>query len=197
MIKLYYYKFSRASRVRWALEEVGAQYELVQRGDNMFGGMDYAKIHPLKKIPAITDDGVPVFETAAICLYLADKFKKLAPPATDLAVRGQYYQWMFFGMTELDRMAERVFRQFKGLTPEVKNAEAEAIVRTEFQARAKVVSDHLKGRTYMVGNEFTMADLLGVYLGMGRKHEADGRFSRFGGIPKTNGRPSRVSPLES
>ena len=161
MIKLYYHKFSRASRVRWALEELGVDYELVPvdlRGD--FDREALARVNPMVQVPAISDGDFSLSESGAICMYLADRFGRLAPEFGDAESRGEYYRWMFFAMTELDRMVLEVFLQTRMYPPEKRNALVESDARVEFGRRARVLAGRLQGRSYLVGEEFSMADLL-------------------------------------
>ena len=93
---------SRGQIVRWALQEVGAQYEqvLVNYGEEMKSA-EYRKINPMGKVPAIQHGDNVITECAAICAYLADAFPdaKLAP---DTADRADYYRWLFFAAGPLE-----------------------------------------------------------------------------------------------
>jgi len=93
MLTLYYSPQSRAIRPRWLLEEIGVPYELkrlnLQAGEQKKPG--YLKINPNGTVPALVDGDLALFESAAICQYLADKFpeKRLAPPV-GTPERGRY-----------------------------------------------------------------------------------------------------------
>lgn len=75
-IKLYYTPRTRATRVRWLLEELQIPYHLTSI--DLFGGEGnteaYRTIHPLGYIPVITADGNKIFETGAICAWLTEQF---------------------------------------------------------------------------------------------------------------------------
>src|SRR5262245_66236261 len=77
MLTLHHAPQSRSSRILWLLEEVGATYQIaltnIPRPDGS-GASDPKNPHPDKKVPALVDDGVLVTESAAIVLYLTDKF---------------------------------------------------------------------------------------------------------------------------
>ena len=77
-MKLYYAPQTRATRPRWLLEELEVPYELIRislaQGEQK--KPEYLKIHPHGLVPALVDGGVTLFESSAICLYLADKFPK-------------------------------------------------------------------------------------------------------------------------
>ena len=91
MITLYHAPRSRSSSILWLLEELGAPYKValtpIVYGDGRGtpAPESYRAVHPHKKVPAIDDDGKPVFESSAIVLYLADKFSlgNLAPKLDD------------------------------------------------------------------------------------------------------------------
>src|SRR2546423_7764879 len=71
--RLYYMPRTRSSRVLWLLEEIGAPYDLTEiRGAQRRSG-EHLLRHPLGRVPALQlGDGATMFESAAICLQLAD-----------------------------------------------------------------------------------------------------------------------------
>jgi glutathione S-transferase len=73
MLKLYYIPTTRAVRPRWLLEEMGLDYELVNVTMEMTRQPEYQKLHPHGKVPVLVDDSVTIYESAAICAYLADR----------------------------------------------------------------------------------------------------------------------------
>ena len=81
-IELFYTPRTRAGRVRWALEEPGMPYRL--RPVELFSG-ERNPAHPLGSVPAIKVDGQAMFESGAICHWLADRFpgQGLAPVPGD------------------------------------------------------------------------------------------------------------------
>jgi len=168
-MKLYYSSQTRAVRPRWLLEEIGAPYEIVrlslQDGDHK--RPEYLAVNPNGRVPTLVDGDLVLYESAAICQYLADKFpdKRLAPPVGTPA-RGLYYQWMHYAMSGLEPPAVAIFMHT------IRKPEAERIpsivteAKTELAAALGVVDRALAGRTYIVGNEFTAADvMIGSTLG--------------------------------
>ncbi len=100
MITLYHRPKTRSTRFLFLLEELGADYEVrivSTRSQDGTGGVDPANPHPHGKVPAISDDGVVVFESAAITLYLTDKFplNRIGPVTTDRQ-RGEYLSWLAY-----------------------------------------------------------------------------------------------------
>jgi glutathione S-transferase len=168
-MKLYYAPQTRAARPRWMLEEIGVPYELVTldmtKGEHK--KPEHLKIHPHGAVPALVDGDLVLFESAAICMYLADKFpeKKLAPPVGTPA-RGTYYQWMFYSMATLEPPLLEIFMNTVMLPEAERSPAAVAKAKAQFAAIAPVLANALRGRTYMLGEQFTAADvMIGGMLG--------------------------------
>jgi glutathione S-transferase len=147
---------SRSLTVHWMLEEVGEPYELLLvdflKEENR--APEYLAINPLGQVPAVLHDGALITETAAICCYLADAFPKanLAVPIGS-SLRGPYLRWIFFATTCLEPLIlEKIydrspleFSMTGWLNPtNVLNVLAEAV----------------KDRPFIVGDQFTAADLM-------------------------------------
>jgi glutathione S-transferase len=100
MITLFHHPKTRATRFIFLLEELEAPYKVravTTRKRDGSGAADPANPHPHGKVPAIADDGVVVFESPAIALYLTDKFpgKRLGPLGGD-AQHGTYLSWLAY-----------------------------------------------------------------------------------------------------
>ena len=162
-MKLYYVPQTRSNRPRWLLEELGEPYQMVRldprKGDTKTP--EYLKVHPLGKVPALEDGETTIFESAAIVAWLAEKYveKKLAPPI-GAAERAPYFQWLFFGMATLEPpLAD--FAWHTRLLPEEKRIAAVAErAREALPQLFTVVSDALAGRPYLIGEQFTAADVV-------------------------------------
>jgi glutathione S-transferase len=174
-IKLYGIPQSRTSRCLWMLEELGVPYENVPVsfiGDAQ--KPDYLKINPNGRVPALDDDGLILFESLAINLHLARKYgdgKGLWPKSQGDQSRA--IQWSIWAMTEAEPPVMRVLMN-RAFLPEPQRNEAEA--KAGEQALAKpvgVLEGALRGREYLLGDGFTVADLnvhavLGWTASMGR-----------------------------
>ena len=160
---LYHSGQSRSIRPRWLLEEIGAPYELVtlnlQAGDQK--KPEFLKINPNGAVPALVDGDVKLFESGAICQYLADKYpdKRLAPPLNTPA-RGYYYQWIHFAMSTIEPPLLTLFLHT------VMHPEADRIAqlvppaREQLRAALTVLEQALGGRTFLVGENLTAADVM-------------------------------------
>jgi glutathione S-transferase len=146
----------RPPRVRWALEEAGAPYEWVVMDSEVGRGEEHARRHPLGRVPVLeTDEGL-LFESAAICLHIAD----LNPdaeliPAVGTHERAQVYQWAFFAMTELETALLRAYSARRGADADATAAADKRLVKA-FDALGAA----LDGQSYLVGDRFTIADVV-------------------------------------
>jgi len=158
-LRLHYNKFSRATRVRWLLEELGATYEIneVAFGPDGTRSMAHLEVHPLGKLPALTDDdGTHLFESSALVLHLADKYPGLAP-APGTSARGRYYQWVVYGVAELEAPVAEFF--FATRVPEEQKDPARiAKAQADFDKVAAPVEAVLARHDWILGAEFSAAD---------------------------------------
>jgi glutathione S-transferase len=153
----------RPIRVVWALEEVGADYELVTMSAEEGRSAEHRARHPLGRVPVLEDEQGPMFESTALVFHVAELYPDaglMPPPAThDRAV---VQGWSIFAMTELEAPAIESYRQ-RETNPE---ASAKAAARCEDAVAA--LGGALSGTPpYLVGSRFTVADIVaGGVLGV-------------------------------
>lgn len=144
---------SRASRSLVALEELGVEYEHVPLIP-VPGSEDrktLARINPNGHIPVLDDDGLIVWESMAINLYLAEKHSGDLWPAA-AAERAVVYQWSFWVQTEMDRPDWNAARR--------SGDDARIAAATEAKIAALAILDAaLADRPFLLGDAFTLADL--------------------------------------
>jgi len=104
-MKLYYNPQSRAAIAKWMLDECDADYEIVpidlQKGEHKTP--EFLRINPAGKLPALADGDSRIFETAAICLYLGDKYPEAnVAPRIDAPERGRYLSLMVYSTSQLE-----------------------------------------------------------------------------------------------
>jgi glutathione S-transferase len=153
--RLYYMPRTRSSRVLWMLEEIGAPYELIEIAGAERRSSAHLERHPLGRVPALElDDGTVMFESAAICLQLADLHPEAGLTApVGSPERGLVYQWVLFAMTELEGPL------FRWLA-ELREGVAESPARQRFADAAAALEVALDGRDWVLGERFTAADVL-------------------------------------
>ncbi|MCC6197829.1 MAG: glutathione S-transferase, partial [Burkholderiales bacterium] len=105
--QLHYHPGNANLAPHMVLEEIGAPYELVlvDRTAGAHRSAEYLKLNPNGQIPVLVDADLVLYESAAICLYLADKHPeaRLAPPLQSPA-RAQLYKWLMWCTNTLQAM---------------------------------------------------------------------------------------------
>ena len=154
---------TRSTRVLWLLEEIGAPFELTLVAREERRSAQHLARHPLGRVPALAlDDGTVMFESAAICLQLADLYPDagLIPPLGS-ADRARVYQWLLFGMSELEGP---LFRW----VGEMRDGVAESS-RERFADAATALEASLGDADWLLGDDFTVADIVCVAV-LGSAH---------------------------
>jgi glutathione S-transferase len=165
-MKLYGFPGTRAQRALWGLKEVDADFEYVSV--NLLKGEhrqpEFLRINPAGKVPVLVDGDRVIPESAAIVLYLADKYpeKALLPVALD--ERAQVYRWTLFAVTELEQPLWRITRHSFLYPPEKRLPADIELAREDFTTMAAVLDKHLEGREFIVGSTLTVADCVTAYL---------------------------------
>jgi glutathione S-transferase len=98
-MKLYFDPHSRAQVAKWMLDEAGVDYEIVPTliREKAHKKPEYLKINPAGKLPALVDGRTRVFENAAICMYVAEKFPEARlAPSVGTPERGRYLSLMVY-----------------------------------------------------------------------------------------------------
>lgn len=155
MITVHYAPRTRAARMFWLMEEIGQPYELerIELGHAEKASDDFRAASPLGKVPAITDGAAHVGDSAAICLYLADKYAPgtLAPLPEDPA-RGEFLTWLFYTPSVIEpAMSERA----AGTAPQpTQNAWG------SWDRMLAALEDRLRSHDYVAAGRFTVADLM-------------------------------------
>ena len=158
MITLYHAPRSRSSRIIWLLEELGCDYKIelvpIVRGDGTGepAPASYAAINPLGKVPAIKVFDEIVTESGAICLYLTDSHQKHAiGPLPGDNTRAEYVRWLFFYNGTLEPAATARFQGWDKDKPTGFG---------KFEDIEAVISAQLEKTPYILGDDFSAADIL-------------------------------------
>lgn len=164
-MQLYEFGPTRALRARWTLQELGVQFEAVTV--NLPAGEattpEFLRLNPAAKLPVLVDGEQVLTESAAIVLYLAEKYPEGRLLPTDLAQRAQAYRWLLFTVTELEQPLWRMARH-KFLYPEQKRSRRDIqLAREDFRPMVKVIDGHMRGRSYVVGDSATVTDFILAY----------------------------------
>ncbi len=162
-MKLYEFGFTRSIRARWTLQELGVDFEAItinlRAGEHR--SPQYLAINPAGKLPALIDGDLVLTESAAIVLYLAEKYGQFLP--ADAPGRAEVNKWMLFTVTELEQPLWRIAKH-RNLYPEAQRLAADIpLAGQDFRAMAEVAEKHMQGRTFVAGNSVTVADFVLAY----------------------------------
>jgi GSH-dependent disulfide-bond oxidoreductase len=162
MIRFFFHPTPNPAKVALMLEEIGLPYEVVpvdtSRGEQH--APSFRAVNPNGKVPAIVDTDGPggkearVFDSGAILLYLGEKTGKLMGGAAD---KPELLSWLFFIATGIGPFSGQAVH-FQHAAPE-KLAYAINRYRREVERHYEVLETHLNGREFIVGKEFTIADI--------------------------------------
>ena len=160
-LRIYGIARTRAFRVLWIAKEIGLDYEHlpIEIGDAGARSPEYLAINPNGRLPVIVDNGFVLFESLAITLYLAKKHSngKLYPGTLEDEARA--WQWSLWAVTEVDR-GVNIWSLHSIRLPA---AERDAAKRDEalkvLVAPFKVLDAAVAKQQYLLGNDFTVADL--------------------------------------
>lgn len=153
-MKLYFNPQSRAVIAKWMLDECGASYETVpvDLSKHEHKTPEFLRINPAGKLPALIDGDVKVFENAAICIYLADKFTsaRLAPKI-DAPERGRYLSLMVYSTAQIEpSMGDAILK--------VETAPGRGW--SDFETVKDLVEGELGDGPHLFGEWFTAADVM-------------------------------------
>jgi glutathione S-transferase len=163
MLKIYGAAHSRAFRVIWLAEESGLPYEHVPV---TFGVENpqckeawYLALNPNGRLPTIDDEDFIMWESAAINLYLAEKYESPLFPVT-FEGKGRLLQWAFFIANDVEPPLITVLRNRVVFAPEQRNPksanEAENVLRSKFV----ILEQQLVKTPYFGGDRWDMADFM-------------------------------------
>ena len=155
-MKLYWAPQTRSTRVLWMLEEAGVNYEpelidinAAERSDPS----EFLEASPMGKVPALVDGEVRMCESAAICLYVADRYSAGAlAPSIDDPQRGSFLYWLMYTPAVIEPAMSEKFNQ---VAPAPKRSGW-----GDFDLMIQTLEDGIRGREWILGDRFTAADVM-------------------------------------
>jgi glutathione S-transferase len=153
-MKLVWAPQTRAQRAIWMLEEAGVDYDMEQVE---LGSPDLSEeflgASPMGKVPALVDGDVGMAESAAICLYVADRYAPgTLAPALDDARRGQYLYWTLYTPAVVEPAMSEKFNKVESNRRRSGWGDFDTMIDTWDSA--------LDDRAWILGDQFTAADVM-------------------------------------
>jgi GST-like protein len=159
MLKFFYNLAPNPMKVALLLEELGLPYEAVpvdtRKGEQHTAA--FKAVNPNAKVPAIDDDGVVMFDSNAIVLWLADKHRRFVPTDMASAERADTLSWLMFIASGIGPYSGQAVH-FRVAAPEPKDY---ALNRYDFEADRhwKILDDRLTTRPWLVGDSYGIVDM--------------------------------------
>lgn len=159
MLKFFYNLAPNPMKVALLLEELGLPYEPVpvdtRKGEQHAPA--FTALNPNAKVPAIVDDGVVMFDSNAILLWLADKHARFVPTDMASAERAETLSWLMFIASGIGPYSGQAVH-FRIAAPEPKEY---ALNRYDFEADRhwKILDERLTTREWLVGPHYSIVDM--------------------------------------
>ena len=159
MLKFFYNLAPNPMKVALLLEELGLPYEAIpvdtRKGEQHTAA--FKAVNPNAKVPAIDDDGVVMFDSNAILLWLADKHARFVPTDMASAERAETLSWLMFIASGIGPYSGQAVH-FRVAAPEPKEY---ALNRYDFEADRhwRILDERLSTRTWLVGDSYGIVDM--------------------------------------
>lgn len=157
----------RTLRVHWTLKELNLSYktEAIRSRSGQTQTRDYTKLHPGQKVPYLQDGNLGISESAAICIYLAERYGNgfLIPANGKFEQRAKVFQSCFYAMTELDAHTLYIIAKHGGSLSSYYKCSEEAVEIAVAGFNKQIcIANKLVGSQYcyILGREFTVADII-------------------------------------
>jgi glutathione S-transferase len=148
---------SRVSRALWMLEELGEPYEFIEVGRR---SPEAYALNPSGKVPILIDGELRIADSAAICVYLADKHADAGFGANPgLAGRAEIDGWMHFAQSELEAPLWNKLRHRFILPPELR-VDVGPAAAYDFASEVRALDGRLGDRAFALGERFSAVDVL-------------------------------------
>ncbi len=153
-------KQDRSDRVRWLLEELELPYNdhFLKKKNGDLNAESYRRLNPMGRTPTLIDDTTVIYESGAVCLYLADKYgsNKLAP-AINSPDRADYLKWMVWSVASLECVIARMFTH---MNTEPEKITTLAFVKEQCEVFKLVLNPILEKQDYILKSGFSAADIM-------------------------------------
>ena len=162
-ITLYGTPNSRSLRVAWTLEELGIPWDChyIDFSQAAHRAPDFLAINPAGKVPALKDGDLVLIESAAICLYLAERYGNgRLLPATGSREQALHHQWISFINGELEQALWSIGKHKFALPAEWRVKAMLDIAPKEFAKALGVAELWIPEHGQLLGDELTVADIL-------------------------------------
>lgn len=185
MITLYGIEWSRAKYVLFTLTELNldSQHVKINPFEEEKNAPEYLKLNPLGQVPTLVDGDFVLTEAMAINFYLARKYGAGKLWVNRLEDEALIYKWTFFAITQMEAACVDLILHRKVFAEKDRDINVVQAAEQKLIKPLQVLNDYLAGKDFLVGNQFTVADInLAGVLSYAQSGEYD--FSRFGNVAR-------------
>ena len=161
MYQLFYYPNNASLAPHFVLEEIGVEFELklVDRKSDAQKSAEYLKLNPAGRIPTLVDDSFVMFESPAICLYLAEQNPNSSlVPVNDPQKRALFFQWMMYLTNTLQAELMIYFYPDKHITVEGQGDKIIAAQQSILKDIFLLLDNELSNKDYFLGDDISICD---------------------------------------
>ena len=149
----------RDHRVRWVLREVGWPYAVRLLGAPDMKSAEYRRAQPFGQVPVLEEDGrPPLFESGAVVLDVATRAGQLLP--ADPGERALATCWVIAALNSIEPSLMNVAEVAYFTQDTAQKAARRPVVEAAARTRLRELQDALGTRTWIVGDDFSVADLM-------------------------------------
>jgi glutathione S-transferase len=153
---------SSASPVAFALAELGIEHETITfdlKGD-AHKQPEFLEINPMGQVPALVDDGQPMFESSAIIIYLGEKYgvERGLWPQVGSSGHMQALTWMAWSAVTLGATLRQSFANGEWAPEDARNPKQAEMAAARYAELLHILDGRLAGRSYLLGDDFSLAD---------------------------------------
>ncbi|MBC7530068.1 MAG: glutathione S-transferase family protein [Oligoflexus sp.] len=151
----------RSDRVRWLLEELKIPYQdhFLKKAAGEMDSPAYRQLNPMGRTPTLVDGDIVLFESAAICMYIADTYGygSFAPKIEDRQARADYTKWMIWSVGSLECVIARMFTH---VSTEEEKKVTHAFNKQQAEIFKLALNPILSKQDYILASGFSAADIM-------------------------------------
>jgi glutathione S-transferase len=158
---------SNVQKVVWCCDELGVGFERIDIGGRFGGNKEspYLRLNPNGLVPTIKDGDFILWESNSVVRYLTEKYGRGKLTCAAPEERANCNRWMDWQLTTVGPAMAPLFQGLVRTLPEKRDSAALENSRQKAARAWGILNDHLDGKPYVAGNEFTMGDIpLGVWV---------------------------------
>lgn len=166
MIRIYHAPRTRSVRVIWLCAELGLDYQVepVDFSASYRSSAEWRRLNPVGKVPVLQEGDLTMFESGAMVQYLLDRYDQgRLQPTPGTPTHALFLQWCWFAEATFARPLGEIVNHRRAFAEQDQSSAAIAEMQDRAQLCVQALDDALEGRAYLLGAEFSAADIMTGY----------------------------------